>query len=103
LEALAADLEHGAAREHDDPLVLLLDVVAGLLEATAQDLLDDGVLEGEHLLERLAGGGRLGRVAEPSAPVRGHRATVEHPVRVGTSSRRSGSIPPVPCLTRMPG
>ena len=84
-EPLAADLEHGAAGEHDDPLVLSLQVVGGSVEAAAEDLLDDRVLEGDDLLGQLAENGRLGGFAERAAPVPGHRPTVVHRRRVVAS------------------
>ena len=75
LHRLAAELERRGPREHDDPLVLGLQVVGRRLEPPAQDLLDDRISEGEDLLRELADGGRLGRVAKPTAEVRAQFVT----------------------------
>ena len=45
--------QRGAAREDDDPLVLLLQVLRGLVARPAEDLLDDEVAVREQLQEEL--------------------------------------------------
>ena len=70
------------AREHDDPLVLLLQVVGRRFEAAAEDLLDHGAAERVHLLDQLARRGRVRR--RRGAALERSRSSPAHRSRVGT-------------------
>ena len=70
----AIDVDHGGPGEHDDPLVLVLDVDLRL-GAPAQDLLDDEVAEAKDRLEPLTLGRCVGaREQGASAPGARNRA-----------------------------